>query len=214
MTKQLHSTKIFIYISIFGCLLNLVANEEGNFYLTGFNKSLEFDLEDTPNGKTLADELKSKKAMPLSFGFVMARDAGDDNKIFIYCSTEKENFNIEQDAEIVSYQPYTIYAVALGETNHLVIVLENTAEMGLDHLGANGVKIGQLKNGTNSLSEFNSAVKAKLEEFQYPVFVEPLTLGYSEEEVEDKCKIGWIIAILFGGTLLAGGLYLLLSRCL
>ena len=212
MTKQYRSTKIFIYISIFGCLLNLVANEEGNFYLSGFNKSLEFDLEDTPNGKTLADELKSKKAMSLEFGFGMG--TGDHNKIFVSCSTDKENFNIEQDAEIVSYQPYTIYAGALGETNHLVIVLENTGEIGFEHFGANGVKIGQLKNGTNSLSEFNSAVKAKLEEFQYPVFVEPLTLGYSEEPIEDKCKIGWIIAILFGGTLLAGGLYLLLSRCL
>ena len=68
MTKQLRSTKIFIYISIFGCLLNLVANEEGNFYLTGFeDKSWKFVLEDTTNAKLLADKLKSEEAMSLKF---------------------------------------------------------------------------------------------------------------------------------------------------
>ena len=205
MTKQLRSTKIFIYISIFGCLLNLVANEEGNFYLTGFEgKSWKFDLNETiPNGKTLADELKSKKAMSLKFTCELWQLIDDENKRDIYCWSEIKNVNFTKATESSFFQPYDIIVECNEETSYLRIVLENT----IDEI--NGVKIGQLKNGTNSLSEFNSAVIEKEHKF-----VETLTLGYSEEPIEDKCKIGWIIAILFGGTLLAGGLYLLLSLCL
>ena len=173
---------------------------------------MEFDLDkNTTNGKTLADELKSKKTMPLKFEFVKWQEEDDENKGGIYCSSETKNVNFTQNTESTEYgsfQPYDIFVICYEETSYLYIVLENT------YVKYGGVKIGQLKNGTNSLSEFNSAVLERLGEFQYPVFVEPLTLGYSEEPIEDKCKIGWIIAILFGGTLLAGGLYLLLSRCL
>ena len=102
------------------------------------------------------------------------------------------------------------------EPSSLTIFLENSI------IPFDGVKIGQLKEGTNSLSEFNSTVlerfKEKGTEIDGPLdrryyFEEPLTLGYEEIE-EGRCRIGSIIAILFGGTLLAGGLYLLLSRCL
>ena len=213
MAKKLRSTKIFIYISIFGCLLNLVANEEGNFYLTGFEgKSWKFDLNETiPNGKILADELKSKEAMSLDFVFY--RYEFDDKQRYIYYESDMKNFNFEPVTELIdinSIKPYGIYVTTIdGEDNFLTIVLEYTAGVVFKDEKVNAVKIGQLKDGTNSLSEFNSAVIEKDTRF-----VETLTLVYSEEEDEDKCKIGWIIAILFGGTLLAGGLYLLLSRCL
>lgn len=203
MTKQLHSTKIFIYISIFGCLLNLVANEEGNFYLAGFEgKSWKLDLEDTPNGKTLADKLKSEKTMPLKFNFVI-----ENNGKYFYCVSDIVNFKIEPATAPLTFQPYDILAITYGSSKaYLKIVLENDAEVEI-----NAAKIGQLKNGTNSLSELHSAV---LEKWDNDDFSETLILFYSEEpieEVEDKSKIGWIIAIL---TLLAGGLCLLLSRCL
>jgi len=218
MTKQLRSTKIFIYISIFGCLLNLVANEEGNFYLTGFEgKSWKFDLEEnTTNGKILADELKRKIAMPLEFRFLKDEEEEVGNKRDIYCSSDMENITFAQTTGSNFFKPYDIIVDCGEEPSSLTIFLENSI------IPFDGVKIGQLKEGTNSLSEFNSTVlerfKEKGTEIDGPLdrryyFEEPLTLGYEEIE-EGRCRIGSIIAILFGGTLLAGGLYLLLSRCL
>ena len=231
MKKHLPSTKTLIYTSLLACLLNL-AVQEGNFYLAGFDKSWKFDLDQDPkneNAKILADKLKSEKNMSVVFqfenyidnGMILDGDGGGDmgngaNEIKrdIYCAGEIKNINFTPTTESSLFQPYDIIAYADEEdeeASYFMIFLENAATP------FNAAKIGQLKDGTNSLSEFNSTVLERFDKEGKDTFEETLILAYSEEaieEVEDKCKIGLVIGLLFGGTLLAGGLYLLLSRCL
>ena len=215
MTKHLPSIKTLIYTSLLACLLNL-AVQEGNFYLAGFDKSWKFDLDQDPkneNAKILADKLKSEKNISSLFQFLKYIHYGttaNDIKRDITCECVIENINFTKTTESSFFQPYDIIEFPVGEAGLIVIFLENTATP------FNGAKIGKLADGTNSLSEFNSTVMERFDK-DGGLFKETLILAYSEEaieEVKDKSKIGLVIGLLFGGTLLAGGLYLLLSRCL
>ena len=223
MTKHLPSTKTLIYTSLLACLLNL-AVQEGNFYLAGFDKSWKFDLDQDPkneNAKILADKLKSEKNISSLFQFLKYIHYGttaNDIKRDITCECVIENINFTKTTESSFFQPYDIIEFPVGEAGLIMIFLENTATP------FNGAKIGKLADGANSLSEFNSTVMERFDK-DGGLFKETLILAYSEEaieevkdkiedKIEDKSKIGLVTGLLFGGTLLAGGLYLLLSRCL
>ena len=93
MVKYLSSTKIYIYISLFACLFNVITNDqEGNFYLIAFEKAFKFILNDTPNAKILAEKLKSEKSMTMTFKLLKyerneLRDA--------FCLNERKNSTLK-----------------------------------------------------------------------------------------------------------------------
>ena len=169
------------------------------------------------NAKILADKLKSEKNISSLFQCLKYTHQGTTAND-ITCACVIENINFTKNHESSFFQPYDIIEFPVGEAGLITIFLENTATP------FNGAKIGKLADGTNSLSEFNSTVMERFDK-DGGLFKETLILAYSEEaieevkdkiedKIEDKSKIGLVIGLLFGGTLLAGGLYLLLSRCL
>ena len=94
MTKSLRSAKIYIYLSLFACLFNFSTNnQEGNFFLTAFEKEWKFILNDTPNAKKLADKLKSEKSISMIFKFENFQSFGGRDDLY-YNASKKSTLKL------------------------------------------------------------------------------------------------------------------------
>ena len=105
MAKYFRSTKIYIYISLFACLFNLITNDqEGYYYITTFEKAWKITLNDTPNAKKLAEKLKSEKSMTMIFGF---SNVQINNGRDLYYFNVSQKFNFEATTKKVSFNLLT-----------------------------------------------------------------------------------------------------------
>ena len=177
MAKYLRSTKIYIYISLFAFLFNFGAKaQEGNFYLTAYEKKWKFILNDTPNAEILAAKLKSEKTMPMIFKY---DNKGND----VFCYNSSQIFNFESTSTQARYQTFDLLGANINLTDYIVIVFINLNMMIPTY------KIGQLDNVTNNLTEFSIAAFERITQSTTNLPEEKFILNYEEVEEEDEEEV-------------------------
>ena len=142
MKAKLLSTNVCVFI--FACLLCLTSSDkEGYFTISTSDKSWEFILNESPNAQKLADKLKEKGSISLTFGYHQY-----DETYY----TDDYQFGFEKDETENDIEAYDIYGYESGGDSCVEIILKKFDTK------RSGTKIGNLKDGVNKLDEFDSSL--------------------------------------------------------
>ena len=149
--------------TIFACLLCLTSSDkEGYFTISTSDKSWEFILNNSTNAQKLADKLKEEGSMNVTFGYFSVNENYACNGY---------QFGFEEDQTQNQVEAYDIYGYSGDEVKEIMeIILKKF------NSPWSGTKIGNLKDGVNTLDEFDS------------------TLCKGNKRVPGNCKVTFTLA--------------------